>query len=321
MENNLEKSIRDAAMLKDGGVELYGRIVENMVAERARYGFKDRVELLDLIGGFYHRIGRLVGRYRPRERGFGPYLATSLRYFKRARDIEERDKSFRESECMIRALPTERGDDANATASEASSGRDPGDGADSGSEAPPRGRDFLASISPDATRSASVESTGKRILFLALKCAFSLTEEHIDRLGTITGTGSAHLKSRIEALRVLASERIKRREIQIRVRDKVFSGLCYYEGRAKAENDPERRREWEVLAERYRMRFSRARERVRAVQADPTNEEIALVLGLPKGTVDSGLHYLKKRGAALRSGGEAFYARAHGNPPRFLERP
>jgi hypothetical protein len=305
MQGNLEKEIMEVQETGSGKASLIGRIVEGMVAERDRYGFKDRTELLDLLAGFYHRIGNLVDKYRPSERGFGPYLATSLYFHRRARDIDARDRSFKETEVLQRA-------DADEGAEDAEEGEE--------RARPRRGRAFLAAISADATRSASVESAGKRLLFLALKCSFALSDVQIERLGEIIGMGEDHLRTRIDALKSMARDRIARRNIHMRVRDKVYAGLCYYEGRAKGECDPVKREEWETLADRFRMRLKRARERVNAVLADPTNEEVALVLGLPKGTIDSGLHYIRKRGAALPALAQAVYDPGHGNPRGQQER-
>jgi hypothetical protein len=306
MRGNLEKEILAVQETGRGKGQLIERIVEGMVAERENYGFKDRTELLDLLAGFYHRIGNLVDKYRPSERGFGPYLASSLYFHRRARDIEARDRSFKETEVLQRS-------DADSGAEDADEGEE--------RTFPRRGRAFLTEISADATRSASVESAGKRLLFLALKCSFDLSDAQVERLGEITGMGEEHLRTRIDALKSMARERIARRNLHMRVRDKVYAGLCYYEGRAKGECDPVKREEWETLADRFRTRLKRARERVNAVLADPTNEEIALVLGLPKGTIDSGLHYIRKSAASLPAASRAVYDPGHGNSRRQQERP
>ncbi|GEM_PF-1131827 len=317
MEESLEADILRVQAGGPGRTAVISRIINDVVAKRERYGYADRQEALEHLAGFYHRIGNLVDKYRPSQRGFEPYMVSSLRFHRRNDEIEARERSFRLSEILAR--PEYRDCAWSEADAQVTWDADETPGHGQGHLEDSHRREILAGLSVDARRPASLESACKRILFLALKCGFSLNETQICLLGGITGLGEAHLRSRIEALRSMAESRLRRQEAYIRVRDKLYAGLCYYEGRAKQESDPERRARWDILVERYRARLRRARQRVNAVQAQPTNEEVALVLGLPKGTVDSGLHYLRKNAPILPEAQASGYSAGHGYTVRFRQ--
>jgi FixJ family two-component response regulator len=47
--------------------------------------------------------------------------------------------------------------------------------------------------------------------------------------------------------------------------------------------------------EKARKRLERMRNRLAGIRTDPTNRQVAEVIGVSKGSVDSGLHALKKK--------------------------
>ena len=63
--------------------------------------------------------------------------------------------------------------------------------------------------------------------------------------------------------------------------------------------DPLRTEKLRAGLSRARRRMRLAMNRMARVGLAPTNREIASVLGVPKGTVDSGLYWLKKKLASV----------------------
>lgn len=292
---------------------LIEEIVKDVVNRKDHYGFRDRDQALELLGGFYHRIDAMIEKYRGTDKGFEPYMSSSLHYFKKNEECLARERNFRESGFITRpefhaySVSDAYGDQGIPECEEEEAAIDP--------------ERFMIALSVDPERSASRVSASKRVLFLALKCAFLLEDAHIERLGRITGLGEGHLRSRVDALKELAEDRYRRRESHVRLRDKIYASLCFYENRLKDELDPEKREEWKGIIARHRRRLQSVRQKIRAVPVQPTNEEIAMVMGLPKGTVDSGLHYLKNRDSALRDAARKAYIPRHGNTIRFGQRP
>lgn len=258
-------------------------IVKEILGNRERYGLANKAEADQVISDFYPRLPTLVKRFGEGERGFEPYLATSLKYFRkteyfRNKAESEKLRAYRDwvnMELLIRA------DDDQS----------PSDGEEKPPMSPSR---FFLMHAADLGRAASTESAGKRLLFLCLKCAFSLSEQQMESFGRRMGLGSGHLMARVESLRSLAATRLRRLERFCGFRDGVYARLVFAERRLHEEVDPQRVSFFDERVRRLRERLERCLERIRKSQWTPSNGEIALVLGLPKGTVDSGLHYFKR---------------------------
>ncbi len=67
----------------------------------------------------------------------------------------------------------------------------------------------------------------------------------------------------------------------------------------KIKTDPAGRQAREQALARARRRMRLAMQRMARVGLSPTNREIAALLGVPKGTVDSGLYWLKRKLASV----------------------
>jgi DNA-directed RNA polymerase specialized sigma24 family protein len=82
-------------------------------------------------------------------------------------------------------------------------------------------------------------------------------------------------------------------------RNKSYAAIRLLETELQAEVDLPKRAAAEESLARMRRRMATAMERMSRVGLAPTNLEISKVLGVPKGTVDSGLYWLKKKLAAV----------------------
>ena len=101
----------------------------------------------------------------------------------------------------------------------------------------------------------------------------------------------------VQARRSLESERC-RYERMLAWRNGSWCRLRMLETRLRSEVDEERRSEIESGIERERGRLERARTEIAGFKPVVPNSVVARILGVPKGTVDSGLYYLKRRSAA-----------------------
>jgi len=78
-------------------------------------------------------------------------------------------------------------------------------------------------------------------------------------------------------------------------RNTAFAAIRLLETELKDEVDPGKRADAEEALVRMRKRMHSAMQRMSRVGLSPTNLEISKVLGVPKGTVDSGLYWLKRK--------------------------
>jgi DNA-directed RNA polymerase specialized sigma24 family protein len=82
-------------------------------------------------------------------------------------------------------------------------------------------------------------------------------------------------------------------------RNKAFSLIRVLETELMTESEPQRILVLQGRLARARRRMSSAMKRMARVGLSPTNREIGAVLGVPKGTVDSGLYWLKRKLASV----------------------
>jgi RNA polymerase sigma factor (sigma-70 family) len=248
----------------------------------------------DACGDFYlyfqPRLVRMLGRYRDTGRSFDAYLKTCLGWQLRnfARGRRSGDRAW---ETTLRL--TAEGD--------ARAGFDQPDG-DQGSRSA-AGVAGVVAFGPAAGGIASVVRTDadrRSFLFLVLKCQVLVEDRKAEALAAVAGVTVDRLRS----LAAVLAERRAPREARLQDfaarRNRAFCRARLLEADLRCETDPERRAALEERLARANRRMRTAMERMAKVGVAPTNREIAEALGIPKGTVDSGLFFLKRKlGAVL----------------------
>jgi hypothetical protein len=136
----------------------------------------------------------------------------------------------------------------------------------------------------------------RQLLFLVLKCYYFVSDDLLDRIASRTGMEKEYLWAMIDKLRTL---RLKRDEELSSMRERIYCQFyrCIMLER-KIEAMPPDSGELPRLQarlQRTRRRLAAMRKRYAGIRPDPTNRQIAEVLGLSKGTIDSSLHVLKNR--------------------------
>jgi len=234
----------------------------------------------DACGDFYvfihPRLMRLLDRFRNQGKPFESYLwavlGWQLRNFAR-----ERKRSERSWQVSLRV------DQGDLVAPEPS--------AADGGENDARGLRAFARLG------AAIRSGADRrnFLFLVLKCSRVLDEESARPLASISGVTPEALLSLASALREMRRPRGERLETLRCRRNKAFSQSRLLEAELQFETVPERIVVLKESLLRARRRMRSAASRMARVGIAPTNLEIARILAVPKGTVDSGLYWLKKK--------------------------
>jgi RNA polymerase sigma factor (sigma-70 family) len=236
----------------------------------------------DACGDFYlyfqPRLLRLLARFKDQGKPFESYLCSVLSW-QLKNFARERRRSERGWNTALRLETGEREAEAEAAA-------DPGGDREPGfpDEAELR---FHGLLDKACDR--------RNLVILALKCLRSLTPERISALSCLTRMPEDRLAGYAASLRARTEQRERRLEAFRVRRNRAFSQARMLEEELSRETDPARRESLQGRLARTRRRMRTAIGRMSHVLLSPTNREIAEVMGVPKGTVDSGLYWLKRK--------------------------
>jgi len=297
-----------------GRESIMERVASIVYESHEAYGFDDEDAAADAFLKYRDRISRLVDRFEDRGLPFDAYLATSLRFLAKTVRRERRRESERAQVCeraaaedFSEAWHAEETRSAEDHREGSRAPMEPGlcaplrDGGAAGlalrcvgaREGRP-GRRPRAKGGP-APRSVVEVARSSRIVFLAIKCAWELDDGSVARIADSAGVPRDWLASAVgQARRSLEPERARRDRLVER-RNSSWCRRRLLESRLECEADPQRRDRMEASLERERRRFGRALEELGAIRPIVPNSVVARILGVPKGTVDSGLYYLRKQ--------------------------
>jgi len=233
----------------------------------------------DACGDFYvfihPRLIRLLHRFRDQGRPFESYLWAVLNWQLRnfARD---RHRDERRWQVSLRVDP-------GALVTREDHGADQAEDLDAlGASAA-----FAPCLRSDADR--------RNFLFLVLKCSRLLDPERAPALARLAGVTTQRLLGLASALRDLRGAREARQETFRGRRNACYAAIRVLEAEIASETDAEKLASLRERLCRMRRRMAAAMQHMSRVALAPTNREIGRVLGVPKGTVDSGLFWLKRK--------------------------
>jgi hypothetical protein len=139
----------------------------------------------------------------------------------------------------------------------------------------------------------------KRFLFLVLKGAASVSGHMIRRAAVLASCDAGWIFRCVDALRdTLAARRERLCMLRERRNHYYFRMFCMQEELKIATDEESRRRLADAMC-LIRTRLAGTLEEISRVPLTPTHKDIAEVMGVPKGSVDSGLYYLRSALAAL----------------------
>ena len=133
----------------------------------------------------------------------------------------------------------------------------------------------------------------KRMLFVLLKTVHILDEHQFAILVAATGCHPDSLTRLFRRMeRRMEPSRIRQQMLRDR-RNEAFAQCQFWTAAAFLETDPPKRARAQRLLARRRATLLKAQDELARVRSAPSNRIIADVLGLPKGTVDTGLSFLR----------------------------
>lgn len=141
-----------------------------------------------------------------------------------------------------------------------------------------------------------------RWVLLTLKAAPQVDDEVMEEVCRHSGTDLSWLQACQHRLCRSASRRLHRWKALADRRREAFFRRVVAEDSAREALDPVSRGRFEDRAHFYRQRLGRIHRDQAAATLSPTHLEISRLLGMPKGSVDSGLHHLKKKLACVYHG-------------------
>jgi DNA-directed RNA polymerase specialized sigma24 family protein len=224
---------------------------------------------------FYPRLLRLLDRFQDQGKPFEAYLFSimewQLKNFLNSRTQQERSWNT--------SLRLDPGDGYSQPETEA-------------------GEETVALDTATATETAKLLKTKadrRNFLLLLLKCPATITSQNASTLAHPAGLPPGRLLSLTDTLQGMREARQERLENFRARRNKAFTQVCMVETSLQHEVDTNRRMSLQADLARAKRRMSNATRRMSKVALSPSNREIGAVLGVPKGTIDSGLYWIKRK--------------------------
>jgi DNA-directed RNA polymerase specialized sigma24 family protein len=233
----------------------------------------DREDYDDYTSWVFPRVSRAIDAYREVGSSFEAYIGTMIRLAAREYRLRQTHKSITESAAWMAHAP-----DLYAC------------------ESIPEYDELVTLGKKEASPISALPRNPKQLLILVLKCCSHVSDDFLERVSPRLGIRPETLNGMIARLR---ERRVKReQEIQL-LRERANSQLCrciVHEKnlRSMVEDSITAQRLKERL-ERGRNRLAKIRKRLARLRPDPSNLQIAEVLGISKGAVDSALYSLKAR--------------------------
>jgi len=247
--------------------ELFAFVQRN--PHRYRLRFPNEDERDDFFGELYPKIRRSVDAYRDRGASFDAYFYSVVHWAAVDYRCANADRA-----AIERAYWAERAVET----------RDPEPDYGAGAEFPREGADAAGLRNP------------RQVLALTLKCCMFVSDDFCDRIAPALNIEPRELKEKVERLRKGIAVRAERRkEIEARAATLYYRCVVLEAKLRRTAPGDELRLDLERSLRHSRRCLGSLRNRAAAISLEATNREIAGSLGIPKGTVDAGLHFLKKR--------------------------
>ncbi len=282
---------------------------------------------------FYPKIPGMILRYRDQGSSFESYLFTACRYQlkgylgrRRSRNRKERigdSAAFWMTAEPCIPFPDAVQDDERLPEplrSLAPAHRTVGRTGAAGPAAVPTPRGPAAAVGaaslPRKKRAETRrDAMRRRILMFAMRDVMNLQEKDLLRLSELTGFDAEWLGNCADRLREILFARSRRVERLRERRNGIFFRIHLLQDELSGETDLMRREELRVKLEDSTIRLRDLQQDIARAQRHPSHAELAAVLGFPKGSVDSGLYYLRRYARALYPERRFVYAQMHENSP------
>jgi DNA-directed RNA polymerase specialized sigma subunit len=263
-----------------GRTDFEGLLYQNLAGSKSKFvsNLWTQDEYDDFISWMYPRIHNAIDKYKVTGASFEVYLATIIRVAAKEYRIRRITKNITEYAVWTIRVPEQYAYE----------------------EPPVYLPDSNKKLKTKASRPAAVtvkrKNNPRQLLMLALKCYHYMSDYFIEKIARKTGIDRDKLTEMISKIREI---RVERDAEIYQMRERVYSQFyrcIVYEKRLTylPENSPSA-----IIMKRHsekaRKRLEGMRERLASMRTDPTNKQVAQVMGISKGSVDSGLYTLKTK--------------------------
>lgn len=138
-------------------------------------------------------------------------------------------------------------------------------------------------------------SLKQRLLFLFLMNSIHISENDTEIFSKISGYKYDWLLEKRDAIRSELHIKSSRLEKLREKRNNYFTLLRYYQLQEQEEIEFNRKQACREKTIKLKKKLDDTRKNISRISTKPTHIQIAKLLGIPKGTVDSGIHYFRKK--------------------------
>jgi len=136
----------------------------------------------------------------------------------------------------------------------------------------------------------------KQLLALILKCYYHVSDDFIDRIAGYIGIDREKLKEMIDKLRLM---RQKKDDAIYLMRERIYCQyyrcIVYEKRLSYIPENANAYGELKLQLKKARNRLENMRKRMASIRTEATNREVAEVIGVSKGSIDSSLYNLKAK--------------------------
>lgn len=245
--------------------QLEGKIFQHILDNYKRFhlsqwGQDDRIDYLCWL---YPRLSKAVTKYRNSGTSFDSYIGTLVYYSSREFRFRAADHSISEQTCW------------KEQAAELSV------------------RD-VEPCYPEKLPAYKPVSNPQQILVLLLKSYYFVSDDFVSRIAPAIGIKKEILKKMVDELRTLRLEKEEKIQgLKERIHSQFYRCISFEQRMLAAPEGSAFRKKMQERLNRARKRLVSMRKRLSVMRLDATNRQIAELLGVPKGTIDSTLYSAK----------------------------
>jgi hypothetical protein len=250
-------------------------LVESILENDQRFHLQhwEREDYIDYICWLYPRMRRAIDNYRDTGASFEHYITAMV--LRSVREYRSRPAARNSSEYAAWAFKTAELELHEQEPDYSGGGR----------------ALKMVIVPPPNTRKIS-----QQILILLLKSYYFISDDFLHRVTPLVNVKKEKLLEMISSLRAM---RIKHdttiQGLQERLCGQFYRCLAYEERLRTVSDNAIQYASMQFRLERARRRFRLMRQRLAGMRLDATNRQVAEILGISKGTVDSTLSLFRKR--------------------------
>jgi hypothetical protein len=251
---------------KDLESAIFQLILKNSEYFHLRYW--DKEKCIDYLCWLYPRLSKNIATYKEKGASFGSYISALIHWSSKEFQYKELNSRIFEYTCW-KAMS----EDMEAHSPEP---------------------EYTETVKAEAY--ASYADNPRQLLILLLKSYFFISEDYLHRAASVMGIDEKELKVFIDAIqrqRIKRDERI--RTLKERIHCQHYRCIAYEKKLSFLNKESLFYEKMKNRLERSKFRLEGMRKRLAGIRLTPSNSQVAEVLGVPKGTIDSTLFAIRRK--------------------------